>query len=148
MKMKNVTISLLMGNTIGMVLGPISMLSINARDYIRSNEPWPDINYQYFCSLMITSIPSGINSVLCVWAAIAYHDTSRKTVLLFPVGLHLVVAALTAIANPRKILDIQFYVLIITVVMFASGRLGQHFTKNFFLSNLESKNNNETGTDS
>jgi hypothetical protein len=119
------------GFGMGLCIGPMSVLAINARNVLRSNEEWPEWSPVYLLALLITSIPSAINGALGAGLTARGGGLGWRPVTILPAVLHLVVGVGALVAEPQSVLGFQWYTLVFTAVIWSAGRIGQRVGRAF-----------------
>ena len=113
------------GFAVGLLLGPISVFAINARDVLRSNEEWPAWSSGYLLALLITSIPAGINGAIGAGVASRTGNLDRRPVTVLPAALHGIVGVGALVMELQSFIGLQWYTLVFTAVIWSAGRIGQ-----------------------
>ncbi len=119
------TLAVVTGFGIGLCLGPISVLAINARDVLRSDEEWPSWSAEYALALLVTSIPAAINGAIGAGVPARSGSRDRRPVTVLPGVLHVLVGVGAVVAEPQSFIGFQWYTLVFTVVIWSAGRVGQ-----------------------
>jgi len=113
------------GFAVGLCIGPVSVLSINTRDVLRSSEHWPEWSLGYLVALLVTSIPAGINGAIGAGVASRPGNLERWPVTILPAILHVIVGVGSLVLEPQSFMGFQWYTLVFTVVIWSAGRIGQ-----------------------
>ena len=114
-----------LGFAVGLCVGPVSLLAINARYVLRSNEEWPEWSAEYRLALLLTSIPAAVNGAIGAGVASRRGRLDRRPVTFLPAIVHVVVGLAVLAAEPQSFMGFQWYTLVFTAVMWSAGRLGQ-----------------------
>jgi hypothetical protein len=114
-----------LGFVIGLLIGPISVFAINARDVLRSNEEWPEWTSKYLLLLLVTSIPAGISGAIGALVAQRRGNLDWRPVSILPAILHVIVGVGALIKEPQSFMGFQLYTLVFTAVIWSAGRIGQ-----------------------
>ena len=114
-----------LGFVVGMSVGPVSVLAIQLRYVLRSNEEWPEFDREYLIALAISSIPAGMNGAIGAGLAVRRGSCDRSPVSVLPAILHIVVGVGALAMEPLSFVGFQLYALAFTVVIWSADRLGQ-----------------------
>ena len=113
-----------LGFAVGLCVGPVSLLAINARYVLRGSEDWPEWSAEYRLALLLTSVPAAVNGAVGAGVALWRGRLSRRPVTVLPAALHVVVGLAVLVTEPQSFLGFQWYTLAFTAVMWSAGRLG------------------------
>ena len=123
--------AVVLGFAVGVCVGPVSLLAINARYVLRSNEEWPEWSAGYGLALLLTSLPAAVNGAIGARVASRWGSLDRRPVTALPAILHVVVGLAVLVAEPQSFMGFQWYTLAFTSVIWSAGRIGQRVGRAF-----------------
>ncbi len=141
------SLAVVIGFAGGLCVGPISVFAINTRDVLRSDEEWPAWSSRYLLTLLITSIPAGVNGAIGAGVASRWGNLRRRPVTIMPAVLHGIVGLATVVSEPQSFAGFQLYALVFTAVIWSAGRLGQRIGLALAGRSLPQAKHAESGAD-
>jgi hypothetical protein len=123
--MARTLVAIVCGFTVGLALGPISLLSAAVSDKLMRGWDWPEFNTKAAIGLLASSVPAGINGAIGAGLAAARGNRRRVVISVFPIGLHVAAGILAMVNSPSEFLLLQLLALLFSVVVWPAGRLGQ-----------------------